>query len=1256
MNADQDLERVATLTGGGPPREADSRGEALTMPATVDLAPPRSPGDTALTIEMGAPSAVDGDDPLDPDDTMLGPGASSDRAPGGGSIFDQRPGSETLRDAAADGPSRLRTIGAEGDGSRYARTRVHGEGGLGVVWSAVDRSIGREVALKELRSGGGPSSRVWSRFLQEARITGQLEHPGIVPIYEVARDPDTGRPYYTMRFVKGLTLAEACARYTARRAADGRGDPLAFRALLDAFVGVCQAVAYAHSRGVIHRDLKGQNVVLGDFGEAIVLDWGLAKVLGEPDDDRVAAIVPDAPDRPGHATVEGQVAGTPSYMPPEQANGEVAKVDRRSDVYSLGAILYEIITGQPPFDRGSAIRTLKRVQQGDLKPPREVDPAAPRALEAICLKAMRRERDDRYQSASDLAAEVRRFLADEPVDAYPEAWTARLARWARKHKATVTTAAILLAASAVGLAVGNVLIGRERDRVRAQREIARRAVDDMYTDVAEQWLEDRSDPLQQQFFERALAAFEAQADDAGDVPSAPPAAPPGRKAEPEDPVRKAFLERSLAYYDDFARYQGEGARSAFQVARARLRKANLERRLGRGAEAEASYRRSIADLAALAEADPGDPAVARTLAIARGQFGAMLVVLGRFGEADPLLADGERAFRALVASKGAVDRDRLEWGRLLRERAERRKLSGDSREAESLYREAIAALAPIATAPGAPAEPRHELAVAQDALGVMLLLQLDRQEEAAKLLGSALALEEGLVRAAPTVPHLRAGLAKTGNTLGLILRAEGKTAEAVRAIDASLAHYRRLADDFPARYEYRRALARAHLNRGNLDLDRGLVAAASSNYERSAALLSALVEEVPEVAKHHRDLAGALNNQGAAREKQDAIEDAAALYGRAAEIDRSLSGRFPAVLEYGEALAIDERNLARVVNRRGNPGDAEAALALASRSLATFEGLSEGHPEIASFRRGVAESRFQLGTIHLMAGRAKEAEPPLRAAVESFRALESRGTPTLAVRRGTVEALVNLAEAAPADAEALDREALARIEALCEGPRGGNADRFTRAVVHNNLGEILEKKGAAKEADALFARASELFGEPGLGGSEPQRLHYLAYVATNRGNLAEASGRAGDSAAFYREAVDRDREAAALAPAYRGFLLQAYNRLGEALIRGGDHRGTAALAAEMLKGLPESNASRVEASSLLARCMGLARLDAQIPEPERLDLARLYAAKGIAQLRVAIDSGYKKFDVLKANPHIRDLMKESEARELLPDLAASLGS
>ena len=275
---------------------------------------------------------------------------------------------------------------------RYTLTSLHAKGGIGQVWLARDTGLNREVALKELRPDRSDNDAVLRRFLQEARITGQLDHPGVVPVYDLAQGETVQgehRPYYTMRFIRGRTLTEAIASYHVKRES-GEARRTDLLALIQAFVGVCNTVAFAHSRRVIHRDLKGQNIVLGEFGEVVLLDWGLAKLVdhdgqeAEPDaefDPTETAPYQrsDMGAEPG-LTAAGQVMGTPAYMAPEQAEGRIDRIGRLTDVYGLGAILYDILAGQPPF-RGESMHEVLR--NGSRGTPAASKPTGPFDLETI---------------------------------------------------------------------------------------------------------------------------------------------------------------------------------------------------------------------------------------------------------------------------------------------------------------------------------------------------------------------------------------------------------------------------------------------------------------------------------------------------------------------------------------------------------------------------------------------------------------------------------------------------------------------------------------------------------------------------------------------------------------------------------------------------------------------------------------------------------------------------------------------------------
>jgi serine/threonine protein kinase/tetratricopeptide (TPR) repeat protein len=390
----------------------------------------------------------------------------------------------------------------------YTLSRLHATGGIGRVWLAHDATLGRDVALKELRPERVSDPSVSARFLKEAQVTGQLEHPGVVPIYEVLRRPSDQSPFYTMRFVRGRTLAEAAAAYHQRLARREAGR-LELRELLGAFVGICNAVAYAHSRGVLHRDLKPQNVVLGDYGEVVVLDWGLAKLMNQAEAD-VEAAPPVMASSEAEATVHGQVLGTPAYMAPEQAEGRLDLLGPATDTYGLGAILYEILAGQPPFTGAETATVLRQVVHKPPARPSTLASAVPPALEAICLKALTKKPSQRYGTAKELANDVEHWLADEPVAVYRDPVLVRLGRWARKHRKTVAVSGALLQTAVVVLAVSVILISRSRAQVDRERRRAEAVNAFLVKDLLAQ-ADPRANPAGENLTVRALLDKAAEA-------------------------------------------------------------------------------------------------------------------------------------------------------------------------------------------------------------------------------------------------------------------------------------------------------------------------------------------------------------------------------------------------------------------------------------------------------------------------------------------------------------------------------------------------------------------------------------------------------------------------------------------------------------------------------------------------------------------------------------------------------------------------
>ena len=359
-------------------------------------------------------------------------------------------------------------------GSRFRILRAHRGGGLGFVSVAEDEELHREVALKQIRQKYADDDKYRSRFRVEAEITGGLEHPSIVPVYGLGQDA-AGRPFYAMRFIRGDSLKDAIKDFyeSEELERDAGRRRLRFRELLRRFIDMCDAIHYAHSRGVLHRDLKPGNVMLGRYGETLVVDWGLAIPHGRDESTReeseeptlIPTSVSETP-----AEIKGVPVGTPQYMAPEQATGRIDKMGPQTDVYALGATLYCILTGVAPFTDRDISTTLSKVERGNFPKPRTLSSDISKPLEAICIKAMATKIKDRYATARELAEDIERWLADEPVSAWQEPVHIRVRRWIRNHQRLVTGVAAAAAVTLVAAIVLFVVVNEGRRRLASSQK------------------------------------------------------------------------------------------------------------------------------------------------------------------------------------------------------------------------------------------------------------------------------------------------------------------------------------------------------------------------------------------------------------------------------------------------------------------------------------------------------------------------------------------------------------------------------------------------------------------------------------------------------------------------------------------------------------------------------------------------------------------------------------------------------------------
>ncbi len=718
-------------------------------------------------------------------------------------------------------------------GTRFRILRPHARGGLGEVFVASDVELGREVALKEIQDpyADDPDSR--TRFVLEAEITGGLEHPGIVPVYGLGSYAD-GRPFYAMRFIRGDSLKDAIERF---HKAEGPGRDagqraLDFRDLLGRFVDVCNAIEYAHKRRVLHRDLKPGNIMLGQYGETLVVDWGLAKPLGQAEPAALSAterpLLP--PSGSGSlATQMGSTLGTPAFMSPEQAEGRLDLLGPASDIYSLGATLYNLLTGKQPFEERDVVLLLEKVRRGELVPPRQKNPRVPAPLDAICRKAMALRPEDRYASARALAQDIEHWLADEPVSVYREPLSARLARWGRRHRTQLAAVAGLLITAVVALTISTLLIWREQARTEAQRrqadanfQTALRAVNDMLTEVAQEQL----------------------------------AAEPRMEAK-----RLALLTQARNYYVQFLDQKSDDPALREATGQAHRRLGDIARLLGKYDEARTAYTQANNLFEELLRERPADADLRRQLAESSTYLGEVERLTSHPRDAAAAYEQAQKLAQALADEFPDRPGYRKELARTCYNLGILYKDTSRPKEAERALDRSIDLLKPLADAH--PREPDYTQHLARAYLNLGPVLRAaGRLAAAEQAYQEALRRQQELVRADESNPDYRHELAITYNNLGFLLREAWRRPEAIDSFRRSAEIFERLAVLFPSVPTYRKELANAQNNLA-IDLAQGgQQDEAAKTWQQARDLFARLVEEHPGTPDYQGGLAMTLGNLG----------------------------------------------------------------------------------------------------------------------------------------------------------------------------------------------------------------------------------------------------------------------------------------------------------------------------------------------------------------------------------------------------------
>jgi tetratricopeptide (TPR) repeat protein len=1062
-------------------------------------------------------------------------------------------------------------------GQRFRILRPHARGGLGEVFVAHDEELHREVALKEIQQRHADDSDSRARFLLEAEITGGLEHPGIVPVYGLGAYAD-GRPYYAMRFIRGDSLKDAIERF---HQADVPGrDPgeraLALRGLLRRFIDVCNAVAYAHARGVLHRDLKPGNVMLGPYGETLVVDWGLAKAVGRPEG---VASTAEGTLRPTTAsdsapTQVGSALGTPAYMSPEQAAGRLDLLGPASDVYSLGATLYQLLTGRPPFAREDVGALLHQVQRGEFAPPRQVQSSIPPALEAICLKAMALRPEERYASPQALADDLEHWLADEPVRAYREPLGARLGRWRRRHRPLV---AGVSAAALVALLLGG---------------------------AGAFWLVEQAAELRRGV-EAALAGATERQQQA-------------RWAEAEAVLEQAQARLGEGGPQDLQQRLAQARADLGLVRRldaARLTAATMVEGKWDYAGAEQDY------AAAFGQAQlgrPGDAVAAVAARLRRSAIQPQLVA-ALDDWASCTFSESRRAWLLAVARRADPDRwrDRLRDPRLWQQPAALERLARQAKLTE-LSPQLVMTLARVLAAQGGDAVPLLTAAQARHPqdfwlnFGLGLVLQARKQAgEAVGYYRAALALRpntsavynnlgvalqakgdlDGAIACYRKALAINPRYAQALNNLGTALADKGELDRAVAcyqqalALDPKLApaHYN-LGHDLQAKGDldgaiacYRKALASdpgyapAHMGLGNALKDKGQLDGAIACYQKALAI-------DPKDAKVHYNLGNVLQAKGDQDGAIVCFQKALAINPKYAPAHTNLGialgarGRLDeASACFQKALALDPKhakahyNLGKALQAKGQLDGAIAcyqkALAINPRYALAHTGLGialadkgELDLAIACFQKALALDP-KHAYAHTNLGIALKARGDLDRAIACHRR-------ALAIDPRLASAHCNLGNALRAKGQ-IDEAMASYQKALALDPKNAKA--------HVGLGIALRKKGQRDRAIACYQKALAL-------NPKYVRAHY------NLGLVLQARGDLDGTIACYEKALALDPK-----------LAQAHGALGQALLLQGRFREARDSTRRCLQLLPQRHPLRSSVSQQLRQCERLLVLEARLP-------------------------------------------------------------
>ncbi len=828
-------------------------------------------------------------------------------------------------------------------GTRYSTIRAHAKGGLGMVFLAQDHELEREVALKVIQPQFISNLASSTRFLLEAKLTGRLEHPGIVPIYGLGQYPD-GRPFYAMRFIQGKSFQEEIETFhRANPVKNSRTfDSRDFRGLIRRFIDVCNAIHYAHEKGVIHRDIKPANVMLGNYGETLVVDWGLAKLLQPNAQSPMTenGSLPKFSEQSTSSTLDGDVMGTPLYMSPEQALGNNSELTVSSDIYSLGATLFVLITGAKPVEGNSRHDLLDNVRKGRIQYVRDKVPRCPRALDAICRRAMARETADRYPSAKLLAEDLDRWMADEAVQALKgrESWVELSGRLMRRYRNwTVSVSVALLLITLTSILAAFFVNDARRKEHQALNEASQYRQDAlsryrMSRDAIDSWLVNSSE---------ALTYFPAT-----------------------QSIRKEMLTRAARDYATLGESTSADPELKLESIRAILRVGDIQMDQEEYSGALSNYQKALAALSnePVTTKETGDLLLRWRLEAARAiyKLGVLSASELQSEKSADYFAESLSKFEQLHAENPQDLSINLAMVTTLNHNAAMLFDNAKYNEAVTFNEKAVAVLTENPSDSEQYTE-QYTLALARSRIGLgRVLAKLGRVAEASTAQSSAIEQLQTLTITVPDHPAYLEALADAIISRAVLENSTGDWTAQLKDFQAAKELYSRLRQSMPDVPRYAESFAVTLTDIGLIQLQADRLTESLESFRAAQQQLQALVDYYPRVSSFRFHLAAVLDGLTQIYLEQG-LNDAAIESGVATFLlYEQLVAQDPSQLaKYSEREAVVFSHIARA---RLAKGEKDGAIVEFQKARQYLEQLRDALPQIPDYRNELAFVLFYMGT------------------------------------------------------------------------------------------------------------------------------------------------------------------------------------------------------------------------------------------------------------------------------------------------------